>query len=81
MASYTIEVADDEVGIVVLGESGFRFFGVDARVRAIEGLDFASAAAAARAASELIRAAGRSRGPNHRPAGPDRVADRPTVGG
>ncbi|TDR90124.1 hypothetical protein [Enterovirga rhinocerotis] len=67
MVSYTIEVAEDEVGIVVLGQDGYRFFGTDSRVRSLEGHDFPSAAAATRAASDLIRSGRRPIEPRRRP--------------
>lgn len=61
MSSYTVEVAGDDVGIVVWSEKSFRFFGVDPRVRALEGLSFSSPEAATRAAGALIRTRHRTR--------------------
>ncbi len=57
---YTVEVADEIVGIVVRqeGERGFRFHSAAKEFDALDGLAFVKPAAAQRAAAEFVRLRG-----------------------
>jgi hypothetical protein len=63
---YTVEVADEIVGIVVRqeGERGFRFHSATKEFDALDGLVFVKPAAAQRAAAEFVRLRGQRRAQN-----------------
>jgi hypothetical protein len=60
---YTVEVADEIVGIIVRqeGERGYRFHSAMKEFDALDGLVFVKPAAAQRAATEFVRLRGQRR--------------------
>ena len=82
---YTVEVADEIVGIIVRqeGERGYRFHSARTEFDALDGMIFVKPAAAERAAAEFVklrrerrsdgRAVRQTRGPNRPKHGPERI--------
>jgi hypothetical protein len=64
--AYTVEVADETVGIIVRqeGERGYRFHSAKREFDALDGLVFVKPAAAEQAAVEFVRLRGRARAQN-----------------